>query len=77
VENAAEATASSYVEAGQLVRIGDLRGHRVQRACVHEALVWPVAIVELFELAQGVEQVLLVPSGCGPTVRVGRSAVLH
>jgi hypothetical protein len=30
-------------------------------ACVREALVWPVAVVELFELAQGVEQVLLVP----------------
>jgi hypothetical protein len=42
-------------------RIGDLRGQRVQRACVREALVWPVAVVELFELAQGVEQVLLVP----------------
>jgi hypothetical protein len=31
VENAAEAIASSYVEAGQLVRIGDLCGQWVQR----------------------------------------------
>jgi hypothetical protein len=61
VENAAEAIASSYVETVQLVRIGDLCGQWVQRACVREALVWPVAVVELFELAQGVEQVLLVP----------------
>ena len=45
VENAAEAIASSYVEAGQLVRIGDLCVQWVQRACVREALVWPVAVV--------------------------------
>ncbi|MCW2641619.1 MAG: hypothetical protein JWP76_3925 [Dactylosporangium sp.] len=55
VEDAAEAIASSDVEAGQLVRIGDLRWQRVQRACVCDALVWSVSVVELFELAQGVE----------------------
>jgi hypothetical protein len=38
-----------------------LRQQRVQRACVREALVRPVVVVELFELVQGVEQVLLVP----------------
>jgi hypothetical protein len=56
VENAAEAIASSYVEVVQLVRIGDLRGQWIQRACVRDALVWAVAVVELFELAQGVER---------------------
>jgi hypothetical protein len=55
VEDAAEAIASSDVEAGQLVRIGDLRRQRVQRACVRDALVGPVPVVELFELSQGVE----------------------
>jgi hypothetical protein len=61
VEDAAEAIASSYVEAGHLVRIGDLRWQRVQRACVRDALVWAVSVVELFELAQGVQQVPLIP----------------
>jgi hypothetical protein len=28
---------------------------RVQRTCVRDALVWSVSVVELFELAQGVE----------------------
>ena len=61
VEDAAEAIACSYVEAGQLGRIGDLRGQRVQRAGVRDALVWAVSVVELFELVQGVEQVPLAP----------------
>jgi hypothetical protein len=61
VKDAAEAVASSYVEVGYLVRVGDLRGQRVQRACVRDALVWAVSVVELFEFAQRVEQVALVP----------------
>jgi hypothetical protein len=61
VQYAAEAIASSYVEAGYLVRVGDRGGQRVQRACVRDALVGPVSVVELFELVQGVEQVPLVP----------------
>lgn len=48
VEDAAEAIASPYVEVGDLVRVRD-------------ALVRPVGVVELFELAQDVELVLLVP----------------
>jgi hypothetical protein len=55
VEDAAEAIASSDVEVGQLVRIGDLRRQRVQWACVCDALVRAVSVVELFELSQGVE----------------------
>ncbi len=61
VEDAAEAIASSYVEAGYLVRIGDRRGQWVQRAGIRDALVRAVSVVELFELAQGVEQMPLVP----------------
>jgi hypothetical protein len=45
VEDAAEAIASSYVEAGDLLRIGDRRGQRVQRAGVRDALMWPVPVV--------------------------------
>jgi hypothetical protein len=33
----------------------------VQRPDVRDPLVWAVPVVELFELAQGVEQVPLVP----------------
>ena len=46
VENAAEAVASSYVEAGYLGRIGDLRGQRAQRAGVRDALVRAVFVVK-------------------------------
>ena len=54
VEDAAEALASSYVEAGYLVRICDWRGQWVQRKGVGDALVWAVwavSVVELLELA--------------------------
>lgn len=53
--------ASSYVEVGDGVRVGDRRRQGVQRAGVCDALVGPVGVVVLFELAQGVEQVALVP----------------
>jgi hypothetical protein len=61
VENAAEAIASSYVEVGHRVWISDPRGQRAQRSGVCNALMRPVSVVELFELAQGVEQMPLVP----------------
>jgi hypothetical protein len=52
VENAAETVTSSYVEVGQLVWISGPRGQRGQRSRVREALMRPVSVVELFELAQ-------------------------
>jgi hypothetical protein len=55
VEDAAEAVASSYVEADQLVWVGDRRGQWVSRPCVRDALVWAVFVVETFELVEGVE----------------------
>jgi hypothetical protein len=45
VEDAAEAITSPYVEAGDLLRIDDRRGQRVQRAGVHDPLMWPVLVV--------------------------------
>ncbi len=51
VEDAAEAITPSNAEAGHPVGIGDLRGQRVQRAGVRDALVRAVSVVELFELA--------------------------
>jgi hypothetical protein len=61
VENAAEAVASYDLEVSQHVWISDPRGQRAQRTGVRDALMRPVFVVELFELTQGVEQVLLVP----------------
>ena len=61
VENAAEAVASSYVEVGHLVWISDLLGERGQRSGVRDVLMRLVSVVELLEVAQGVEQVPLVP----------------
>jgi hypothetical protein len=55
VEDAAEALVSSYVQTSDLVRISDRRGQRMQRAGVRDALMRAVAVVELFELAQGVQ----------------------
>jgi hypothetical protein len=49
------------MQAGYLVLIGDRRGQRTQWASVGDALVRPVSVIEAFELAQGVEQVALVP----------------
>ncbi|MFB7501509.1 hypothetical protein ACFC09_43790 [Streptomyces sp. NPDC056161] len=57
VGDSAEAVASSYVEVGDGVRVGDRCGERLQQAGVCDALVGPVGVVVLFELAQGVEQV--------------------
>lgn len=56
VEGSAEAVGSSCVEVGDGVRVGDRRWQGVQRAGVADALVGPVGVVVLFELAQGVEQ---------------------
>jgi hypothetical protein len=61
VENAAEAVASSYVEVGHLVGISDPFGQRVQGSGIREALMRPVSVLELLELAQGAEQ---MPVGC-------------
>nr|BFE31318.1 hypothetical protein GCM10010200_035690 [Actinomadura rugatobispora] len=52
---------SSYVQARDPGRIGDRRGQRMQRACVRDALMWPVLVIEDLELAQGKERVPLLP----------------
>jgi len=61
VEDAAEAVAPSYVEAGYLVRICDRDGQWAHRAGVGDALVRSMGVVELLELVQRVQQVPLVP----------------
>jgi hypothetical protein len=75
VQDAAEAVASSYVQAGHLVGIDDLRRQRVQRACVGYALVRAVGVVELLELAQGrAAGAADSRSRCDPAAHGGRSA---
>ena len=60
VEDSAEALVSSYVQARELVRVGDRWGQWMQRSGVGDALVGSVLVVEPFVLAQGVEQMGLV-----------------
>jgi hypothetical protein len=70
VEDAAEAVASADVKGRAGVRMRDGRRQCLQRPVVGDALVGPVAVVELLELAQRVEQVPLVPDQ-GPVVEAG------
>jgi hypothetical protein len=49
------------VQSGYLLLFGDRRGQRTQWAGVRDALVRSVPVIEVFELAQAVEQVALVP----------------
>ena len=75
MEDAAEAVASVYVKAGGGVRLGDRCGQRAQWPGVGDPLVRAVGVVELLELAQGVEQVPLVPDQ-GPVEKLA-AAGLH
>jgi len=60
VEDAAEAVPSVDIEPGG-VWLGDRWGQCTQRPGVRDSLVRPVGVVELLELAQGVQQVRLIP----------------
>jgi hypothetical protein len=53
VEDSAKALASSYVEASDLVRVGDRRRQRPERAGIGDALMGSVLVVEGLELTQG------------------------
>lgn len=61
VQGAAEAVVFSDVEPDDLVGIGQRCGQWVQWSGVAEALVGPVVVVEVLELAQRVHEVDLVP----------------
>ena len=75
MENAAEAVVSSDVEVGHLVWISDPPRERGQRSGVREALMRPVSIVKLFELAQGHgADAVGSRSTSDPAARGGRSA---
>ncbi|WP_406415403.1 hypothetical protein OH809_42915 [Streptomyces sp. NBC_00873] len=51
VEDAAEPFTSPYVEASDLLLIADRDRQRVQRAGVLDALMGPMGVVEVLELA--------------------------
>ena len=75
VEDAAEAVPSVDVEPGGGVRLGDRWGQCAQRPGVRDSLVRPVGVAELLELAQGVQQVRLIPDQ-GPVEQLA-AAGLH
>ncbi|WP_177227003.1 hypothetical protein [Saccharopolyspora shandongensis] len=64
MKDATEPIVSMYVEGIELFWIGDRHGQGTLWAGVCDALVGPVGVVELFELAQGMEKVPLVPDQC-------------
>jgi hypothetical protein len=76
VEDPAQPLVSSDVQVGDLVRISDRRRQRKQRPGVRDALVGPVVVVEHFEFAQGVQQVVLVPDQ-GAVEEFNRQVCIH
>ncbi|MGP3948719.1 hypothetical protein [Streptomyces sp. 7N604] len=61
VEDAAEALAFSYIEAGDPLRIDDRRRWGTQGSVIGDALMGSVGVVELLELPQRVQQMPLAP----------------
>jgi hypothetical protein len=61
VQDASKSIASSNPEPGYLVWLSERRRQRVQGSGVGEALVGPVAVLEVLEFVQGVQQMFLVP----------------
>ncbi|MFF2502386.1 hypothetical protein ACFVTY_03185 [Streptomyces sp. NPDC058067] len=61
MQDATQAFTPSYVEAGDLPRIGDRLWQEAQRAGIRNALMGSMGVVEVFELAQSLEQMPLVP----------------
>jgi hypothetical protein len=60
MKDPAEPVASSYVKARDLVWRCQRHGQWLERAVVGDALVWPVLVVEVLGLPQGVQEVGLV-----------------
>ncbi|MEU6369990.1 hypothetical protein ABZ876_30765 [Streptomyces sp. NPDC046931] len=77
VAYAAESVASSYVKVKDPGRVVDRLGQRAERAVVADALVGPMRVVEVFELAQSMEQMALVPSATGAAAPPGTPGRPH
>jgi hypothetical protein len=69
VQDAAYAVASSHVESGYPVGIGELGGQWVERPGVCDALAWTVSVIEVFELPQGFFHFALPPPGLSIVTR--------
>ena len=54
MEHSAKSVAPSYVKAGESVRRYERHGQWPERPGVRDALVGPVLVIEVLELAQGV-----------------------
>jgi hypothetical protein len=61
VEGAAESVLPTDVESGDLCRVADRTGEWMERGGAVEGSVRPVPVIERLELAQGVQEVALVP----------------
>jgi hypothetical protein len=61
VQDTFESVVSADVEVGDPVRIGDRFGQSAQRCGLAKASVGAVPVAELLELAQRVQEVVLVP----------------
>jgi hypothetical protein len=61
MDDASEAVASAYVQPGDLSRIADRFGYRMERGCLIHGLVGAVPVVVFFELPERPQRVTLVP----------------
>src|SRR3954451_11773686 len=61
VEDTTEVVTPVDVQPGELIRVGDRLGQRLQRAEVRDPLMWTVHVVEPLVLPQRMQQMLLVP----------------
>ena len=61
VDEAAETIAPPDVEPGELVRVGDLLGEWLQGSSVRDSPMGSVTVVVPFILAQGVQEMRVVP----------------
>jgi hypothetical protein len=58
VEDSTETLVPSYIQVGDLVWISDRCGQRPQRACVRDAPMGPVPVIEGLEVAESMQQML-------------------
>jgi len=63
-EESAEAIVSADAQTGECRGIDERFGQRLKRSGVSDAPVRPVVVVVAFVLAQGVEQVRMIPDQC-------------
>jgi hypothetical protein len=63
-EESGEAIVSADAQAGECRGIDERFGQRLKRSGVSDAAVRPVVVVVAFVLAQGMEQLRMIPDQC-------------